>query len=216
MSKRAKKSERIPSIRLSMREYAQHRKDKGLTGGSHQAVSKAIKDGRLTDRSIERRGRRWLIDPERADAEWAAMTTASKLRDPDAIAEGKRSAKRNAPAQPGLFGELGDDLAGLEPSRLAGAESGQTKAALDRVQTAVRTKLLLLELKERTGELVNKADVSSAVFGIFRQAREELLQVPERISDLVAAEADPQVVRKMIRGELVATLERLSHDVKRL
>lgn len=53
---------------MSGRGYAAHRRARGLTGGTHEAVRKAIATGRII---ADADGR---IDPDRADAAWAAFT----------------------------------------------------------------------------------------------------------------------------------------------
>lgn len=67
---------------LTQAEYARHRKECGLDGGSHQAVQKAINVGRISYVQDSK-----LIDPEEADRDWAQNTeprpkadTASKSK----------------------------------------------------------------------------------------------------------------------------------------
>ena len=59
-----------PTI-LTLGKYAESRKARGLPGGSKNAVSKAIKSGRLA-RSVVRdqRGLPKIADPDLADREW--------------------------------------------------------------------------------------------------------------------------------------------------
>lgn len=200
------------SVALSQRAYAAHRKAKGLPGGTHQAVSKAIRDGRLTEASYRKAGSRYMIDPDQADAEWDAATAGSRTRDPAKLSESRAAAVHKVDTgERNLFGE-----AILETAASAAVEGGASKAELDREQVALRSQLLRLELQEREGELVNKADVSTAIFAAFRQVREELLQMPERVADLVASESDPVQVRAMIRAEVTSTLTRLQDDANRI
>ncbi|MCB0421352.1 MAG: hypothetical protein KDD61_10160 [Bdellovibrionales bacterium] len=53
---------------LSISEYAEHRKKRGLGGCSRVAIYKAIKAGRIVVTSDG------LIDPEQADKMWATRT----------------------------------------------------------------------------------------------------------------------------------------------
>lgn len=69
--------------RLSSREYARHRKSHGLKGATQRTVVDAIRDGRLTPRSVCRDARgHWSINPEIADQEWAANTIAHNSPQP--------------------------------------------------------------------------------------------------------------------------------------
>ena len=197
---------------FSQREYAAHRKAEGLPGTTHQAVSKAIRDGRLTAASYQRKGKRYLIDPVAADAEWAAGTLGSRTRDGQALSESRAAAvQRVDTGERTLFG---DPI--LETQQGDSDGNPTSKADLDREHVRIRSELLALDLKERQGELVNKADVSTAVFTAFRQVREELLQLPERVADFAAAETDPVEVRAMLRAEVTATLTRLQDDADRI
>src|SRR5690349_21096524 len=56
------------AARMTLRQYATHRRRLGLAGGTHEAVRKAIRSGRVT------LGTDGQLDPRRADAEWLAKT----------------------------------------------------------------------------------------------------------------------------------------------
>lgn len=68
---------------ISLRDYAKHRAAAGLPGCSAEAVSKAVKSGRLRDSVVLIDGKPKIADPELADREWA-----------------QRSAPRIAPSPP--------------------------------------------------------------------------------------------------------------------
>lgn len=61
---------------LGLREYARHRKDASLPGGTVNAVRTAIDSGRLC-KSLTPDGRQ-IADAELADAEWEANTLADR------------------------------------------------------------------------------------------------------------------------------------------
>lgn len=54
---------------MSRADYARHRKENGLPGGSKPSVTYAIQDGRITIDPVTQ-----LIDSEKADAQWLANT----------------------------------------------------------------------------------------------------------------------------------------------
>ena len=66
---------------LSMRQYAKSRKERGLPGGSPEAVSQAVKAGRV--RLVNGQ-----IDPAQADTQWGANTRV-KTAQPKAAPEKK-------------------------------------------------------------------------------------------------------------------------------
>ena len=59
---------------LSIRAYADYRKAKGLTGTSAYAVTKALREGRITKNKYGR------IDPIQATKDWAANTNPALVR----------------------------------------------------------------------------------------------------------------------------------------
>jgi len=69
--------------RLSSRAYARHRKSRGLRGATQRTVIDAIRDGRLTTRSVCRDVRgHWSINPEIVDQEWSENTIAHNSPQP--------------------------------------------------------------------------------------------------------------------------------------
>lgn len=62
--------------RMSLRAYARSRKARGLPGGTHRAVQRAIESGRIAE-AVDDDG---LIDPELADRLWAENTRPSLAR----------------------------------------------------------------------------------------------------------------------------------------
>lgn len=55
---------------MNTTEYAAHRRAKGLTGCTRQAVDKAVEDGTLTPPAIDERGQ--IVNAEIADEQWAS------------------------------------------------------------------------------------------------------------------------------------------------
>jgi hypothetical protein len=73
-------------MRLSRRKYAEYRRERGLRGGSLEAVRKAIETGRI---AIEPDG---LIDADRADALWKINTAEASADPSPAHARGVKKA----------------------------------------------------------------------------------------------------------------------------
>lgn len=59
---------------MGYRQYAKYRRSKGLPGGTHRAVQKAVASGRI--RVIEKR-----IDADQADRDWALATDPAMQRE---------------------------------------------------------------------------------------------------------------------------------------
>lgn len=64
-------------VSMGIREYARHRKDAALAGGTHRAVQVAIIDGRLSKSLTPDRKR--IADVAAADAEWASTTHVDRI-----------------------------------------------------------------------------------------------------------------------------------------
>jgi len=64
-----------------------------------------------------------------------------------------------------------------------------------------------LELRKRTGEVVLRSAVEKQTFELNRQARDAMLNVPARISGILAAESDQAVVFRLLTQEIVQAME---------
>jgi len=60
---------------ITQTEYARHRKEKGLKGGTHQAVKKAIDSARLLKCLVIVGKKKMIKNLEQADKEWESKTT---------------------------------------------------------------------------------------------------------------------------------------------
>lgn len=142
---------------LSFRKYAQHR------GVSPEAVSQAVKRGRITT-ILDEKGRR-KIDPEVADIQWAKNT--------DPVQAQRAAGQRVRPPATELDNNPTSPAANVR----------------DRVETA-RAELFELELAEKRGVLGNVDDMRQAAFEKARSARDALMSVPARLAAVLAAETD--------------------------
>jgi phage terminase Nu1 subunit (DNA packaging protein) len=71
-----------------------------------------------------------------------------------------------------------------------------------------------LEYKERSGELISAKDVREAAFEKARTVRDSLLNIPARVSPILAAEHDAKKVNEMLDKEIRQCLETLSGDLE--
>lgn len=66
-----------------------------------------------------------------------------------------------------------------------------------------------LELRERTGDLVNADEVRKAVFELARSCRDALENIPSRVSAIIAAESDQNKVKETLTREIWQALQLL-------
>lgn len=222
-AKKAAPPKKLPREGLSMRDYAKHRLALGLPGGSHPAVGKAIRAGRLTSRSAIKVGKRWMIDPEQADAEWESSTHAGKTRNPKKISKGRLAAAAKAReqiddehlSQPSLFGADHDPRPQNEETKLVPAGDKNSTAQVTRAGLFYSAQLKRLEYLERSEKLVMKDSVEAEVFASFRALRDLAFGIPDRIGAILAAETDENAVRALLREHIRETFEALANDLQR-
>ncbi len=94
---------------------------------------------------------------------------------------------------------------------------GNTAGAVDFVtartmREAFRAKLAKLEYEEKSGKLTDAGKVRNDAFKAGRIIRDELLAIPDRLADVLAAEDDPGSVRQIIFEELEKVLNRISEQ----
>jgi phage terminase Nu1 subunit (DNA packaging protein) len=82
-------------------------------------------------------------------------------------------------------------------------------AARARKESALAS-LRELQLQERTGELVRRDAVSKAVFASNRAIRDQFMNLPARVSGLVAAETNQHKCFEILANEVRQILEDLS------
>jgi hypothetical protein len=75
-----------------------------------------------------------------------------------------------------------------------------------------RAKLLEIKAKVEAGKYVDADDVKVAAFNKARVVRDALLNIPERLAAVLAAETDKQRVHGMLITEIRAACEELSGD----
>jgi hypothetical protein len=152
---------------LAALAYARHRQERGLPGGSHQAVLKAIADGRISAPAVRREGVQWLIEPDLADRQWAERTIQRVRNDPSvshAQVE-KQTAINGIPA--------------LNVSK-------SVKAAIDAQRAEADLKMARIELEQLQGKLVYLSDMRQAYNAVlntmltraYAAAKQVKLQIP--------------------------------------
>lgn len=183
---------KLKSASMSYRAYARHR------GVSPEAVSKAVKAGRITTGSDGK------IDPERADREWEANTDPSK---PLNSVTGKPK-HRKPPGSPKIPGGDVEAATGALPGGIPPYLQSRS------IREAYLARLSKLEYEEKTGKLVNIDAVRVVGFNAARQARDKLMNMPDRLSPLLAGMDDSHEIHRLLSAEIRLLCEELLNDAQ--
>ncbi len=70
------------------------------------------------------------------------------------------------------------------------------------VREHYQARLAKIDYEERTGRLVSKDEVQVAAFNKFRQFRDNLLNLPDRLAAMLAAETEAARVYEILAGEI--------------
>lgn len=162
--------------------YAKHRKV------SPQAVFDAIEKGRLQSSVTKQPSGRMLVDVEAADAEWAANTDSGT----GSLAHAKNKAKDDQPE--------------------VKTEGGLTYAEARAQHERFKSRLAQLELEQREGKLVEADAVQREAFKAARQVRDALLNLPDRVAGVLAAETNQFKVHQLLTKEIRRALEDLKFE----
>lgn len=171
---------------VSLRAYARHR------GVSLRAVQKAIGSGRIEKTAGGQ------IDIDAADALWSSRT-APRPADPSNRPRPPATRQSAPPTSqvPIPPGEpRPDSRSDLAP--VTGVDYSRARA----VRENYLARLAKIDYEERTGKLVSKDEVQVAAFNRFRQFRDQMLNLPDRLAALLAAETDPSKVYEILASEI--------------
>lgn len=184
---------------MSQAQYARHR------GCSKVAVGKAVKANRISLVNGQ-------IDATVADIQWRANTRARVSRSA-ASASGDSAHGATQPLG------LGDPL---PTSSAASADTpddvgrGDGYTANRNLREAADRQMAELNLAKAQGSLISVDSVRAALGSVFSTTRDALLQIPARLSPLLAAESDPATVQTMLYTELHQALQHLAGATARI
>ncbi len=119
-----------------------------------------------------------LIDPEKADAEWIKNTSPAQQRH----ASSEQS---------------------VDTSNSSGPNYAQSRA----IKEAYHARLAKLAYEEKSATLVRADQVKVAWFNVLRVLRDRTLNLPDRLSPLLAAEIDPKIIHDLLDSELRQILD---------
>ena len=162
-----------------MRGYAKHR------GVSLKAVQKAVASGRINKRDDG------LIDPDVSDVDWARNTSPRP-----------QPSYKPTPASPHHNVQHHTEMPTRELSEPIKLETGIEYSRARAIRESYLARLTKIDYEERTGKLVNRDEVEVAAFNKFRQFRDRMLNIPDRLAAEAAAESDPALIHELITVEI--------------
>ena len=192
---------------MGRNEYARHR------GCAPNAVKKAEEDGRI-QAAVKREadGKFIGIDWREADRLWALNT--------DPAEAAKSGANTAPPAAPPLQLAL-DATAGDAAASPAGAAdpSGDAKDRSDYYEHRAKreefqAKNAELDYLKAIGRLVSVDELRQVSSERYRAVRDKLLNIPDRVAAILAAQSDPAVVHTELTKEIKRVLHELSDDAR--
>jgi len=189
---------------------------------SHVAILNAIKDGRVPAEAVRRApdGRitevdvelvaaslRLNTDPTQAGRWGGELPLLARAPAPaPAAAPAANVANMPASSAPGEVGGVPQEPPGDAPEAAAqsGDPHGYYAARASREQ--FQAKQAQLAYLESIGKLVSAEEVEKEAFDSARTLREQLLNVPDRVATVLAAEPDPVRVHEALTNEIKRVL----------
>jgi hypothetical protein len=155
-------------------------------GVSPMAVSKWLKSGVLgaVGDAFQKSGRLYLIDSEKADV----LLEVNK----------KVTMQQTLP------------LEGKDPAKKDLRHSYNSARTTDAQYSALLRKL---EYEIKTGTYVFAEEVKRGAFNAARSVRDSLLNIPDRVAQILAAESDPVAINGLLAVELHKALENLVQEL---
>ena len=81
------------------------------------------------------------------------------------------------------------------------------------VREHYQARLAKIDYEERVGSLVSKDEVQVAAFNLGRQARDAMLNIPDRIAAPLAAETDPAKCHEMLLAEIRTAMNGFAESI---
>jgi hypothetical protein len=159
-------------------------------GVTKQAVSKAVKEGRI-QLLLDHKDGKMKLNPDLAAKQWRENSMPRIENSKMANAFKSTSTPKNENEDPGS--STVDDNADLTEAK---TETEKYKA-----------KLLELEFKEKTGELISAEKAKREYFKIARILRDGILNVPSQICNELAVDTDPFIIHQKLTLALTKSLQ---------
>lgn len=185
---------------MGRNEYARHR------GCAPNAVKKAEDDGRIAAAVVrDEQGVFVAIKWQLADQLWAQNT------DPAEAARTRPAAI--APVQQEILPSADAPAPGTEPPAPTSTDQADYLASRAKREN-FQAKTAELEYLQAIGELVPAGEAREVAFRRYRTLRDKMLNIPERVASVIAAERDPARVHKLLTDEIKRVLNELSENAR--
>lgn len=156
-------------------------------GVSVEAVSKAVRVGRLSRSVVFDAKNRPRVIPDLADAEWSANTDSAQQRVPAVPPPRPEPEPESAPAR--------------DEPKTATFQQART------LREAYMARLAKLEFDEKSGLLVKADAVKNEAFRVARIVRDSLLNIPDRVAGELANETNQFKIHQRLTEEIRRALE---------
>jgi hypothetical protein len=190
---------------VSLRAYARHR------GVSLRAVQKAIQAGRIE------KNRAGKIDVEIADTQWQRRTAprpliAKQSQNPHKQETVSADGHSRQPAEPNrILNAVADPRMDLPRGDLPGT-NGVDYSRARAVRETYQARMSKLDFEERSDKLLSRDEVQVAAFNKFRTFRDGMLNLPDRLAAILAAESDSAKVHEILATEIRKALVEFADD----
>lgn len=171
---------------MTQSQYADHRQI------SQPRIAKLISQGKL-DGAFKKRGRRYFIDPERADR-ILAQNLNPKFE--------KRGTNKKI--------DVGE---GNKPPAVT---PGRTLNEAQRLQTWYRAALMKLKFEKESGALVPKDQVNKQMAMLGNVVRTHLESLPSKLAPELSGLRSVKEIATCLQREITDILKIMSHDIKKL
>jgi hypothetical protein len=182
---------------MSLRAYARQR------GVSLRAVQKALASGRIAARKDGR------VDADVADANWERNTAPRPRPASKPAAKNTPPKETPSPASP-QSARHHSDPPRREPTEPPRLESGLEYSKARAVRESYLARLAKIDFEERTEKLVSRDEMQVAAFNRYRMFRDGMLNIPDRLGAVLAAETDPRQVHELLAAEIRKALTEFS------
>jgi len=173
---------------MTIREYAAHR------GVALYSVQFALKRGRISQLPNGK------IDSEQADDDWERNTNHAHVTRGLRAEQrrSQRSATSTSPNNPGS-----NSASDSPPTPAEGQGADAPTGSLDYAKARAykefySARLAKIDYEERTGKLVDANQVKVTTFELFRGLRNQVVNLPDRLSSQLAAESDALEVHRIL------------------
>lgn len=202
---------------MTMRQYANHR------GVSLQAVQRAVETGRIKIHREVKKGKKQVwkyINVDVADKSWDALTDPTEQKVATRADMGKRRPVINRNGSVIEHKEEGaDESAAESPSSFDSKSKIGEKSGSDTYYKArsaneiFKAKTAELEYRKLLGDLVDKKALENKAYEIGQRVCERVLNVPGRVSVILAAKTSAREIEMILSGELRAALTEVANGI---